>query len=122
MTKPVVEVRPATRADLAGFYEKDAIGPSFKAIAGTVDGKVVAVAGLAFVRGRPVAFCDMKDEARRYKLLIHKTARRVIDDAKRRHRFIYAEADENEPSAARWLTALGFEQYEGSIFRWRKDD
>jgi hypothetical protein len=114
---PIAAIRPATHDDLLAFYGKDRIGPSFKGIAGTLDGKVVAVAGLAYVGGRVFAFCSVKDDARPYRVHIHRTAKRILDEAKRRHRFIYADCDPNELGAAKWLARLGFEHLDGNLWR-----
>lgn len=122
MTKPETEVRQATRADLDEFYGGVSIRPSFNAIVGLLDGVPVAVAGFAYTQGVVIAFCDLKPEARRYRMIIHKTALAVMEKARRLgHRRIYARADPNEPGAPRWLKRLGFEQSpdDETIWIWR---
>ena len=68
------EIRPATAADLREFY--GATPPqSVKAIAGLLDGRVVAVAGLAYGSDFPTVFSDFKPEALRFKVSIYRGAR-----------------------------------------------
>ena len=116
-----VEVRPATREDLLRYFEKDRLGPSVKAIAGIVDGRIVGVGGIAFMGGRPVAFCDLKDEARPYRKTLHKAALGILGEAKRRHRLIVAFIDRSEPTAERWIERLGFRHFDGDTYMWRRD-
>lgn len=110
-------VRDATREDIASVVGDDSpLRVSFKAVAGVIDGDVVGVGGVAFVKGRVIAFCELKPEMRAYKVRMHKEALRVIADAKSRHRIIYAQASEKEPTAVRWLTRLGFKLHEGTLY------
>lgn len=118
-----VIVRPATADDLAAF--SDMVGkPTTRAWCGELDGKIIALGGLAYGKGRWFAFLDLKPEARRFKVAIAKAARRVLDEARRDGiKFIYAEVSPIEPNALAWLTRLGFKidhrsQY---LYRWSKD-
>lgn len=111
-------IREATRADLLAFYEEDRIGPSFRAIVGIVDDKIIAVGGLAYKAGLVIAFCDLKPEARAYKHRLHRSAVRILNEAKRQHKYIYAEQNDEEPTARRWLERLNFRQVEGNIWIW----
>jgi hypothetical protein len=91
--------------------------------AGELDGEIVALGGLAFSKGRWFAFCDLKPEARQFKMTIMRVAKRVLEDARERNiRFIYAEADPDEPKAVRWMQSLGFKPDErsGILYRWRQ--
>lgn len=120
---PEALVRPATREDVEAFRGAAGLDPTIKAVAGVVDGEVVALAGFAFVGGRVIAFCDLKPAARRFPVLIHRTARKLLDEARRDgRRLIYAEADAAEPGARRWLAALGFVPVDDDerLWQWRR--
>ena len=116
-----MNVRRATREDIASYSNAPGV-PTLLAWAGEVDGEVVALGGLAFSKGRWFAFCDLKPEARKFKMTIMRIAKRVMDDAcKRNIRFVYAEADTGEPKSVRWMQSLGFEPdpRTGLLYRWR---
>ena len=111
-------LRPASRADLVAYFGEDKY-PTVKALAGVLDGDIVGVAGLASRAGIIVAFCDVRPEARAFRITIGRAAQRFMAEAAKRHKFIFAEADENEPGARRWLQSLGFEQIDGALYRWQ---
>lgn len=55
-------------------------------------------------------FLDLKEEARRYKMLLMREAFRMIERMKSGGvRFIYVYPDLDEPKAMAWLARLGFE-------------
>ena len=118
---PKMTVRPANRWDIEAFSDL-ANKPTVKALVGEIDGEIVAIGGLAFVKGRWFGFCDLRQKARPHKITIARAARRILVDARGiGARFVYAEADPREPGAQRWLTSLGFTldprtQY---LYRWR---
>lgn len=113
------EIVDLTQDHLFEWYGEDGKGPTVKGVAGYVDGKLIAIAGFRIARGHVIAFCDLKPEARAWKAAIHRTAVRLINDAKRRHRRILAVCDEDEPTAPKWLTRLGFKEQEGGVWEWR---
>jgi hypothetical protein len=119
-SEPVV--RPAAREDIEAFFGPRA-KPTMKAWVGEVDGRPIGIGGLALAGGRWVAFCDLTPEARRYRRAIVRTARLIMEEARRSGiRFVYAAADMEEPMALRWLASLGFERDErsGRLFRWQQ--
>lgn len=118
---PTVEVRNATKEDVERFKGSPGVGPSFKAMAGLIDGKPIAIGGLAFASGVVVAFADVTAEAKKHPVQLHRTALKVMADAKAAgHRVIYAKLDENEPTAARWLARLGFKPVDGKgLYLWQ---
>lgn len=118
-SRPII--RPATREDIEAFSSVPD-KPTMKAFVGELDGKIIGIGGLAFSQGRWFVFCDLTEEARRYKVSIAKTARRVMDEAREMGiQFVYADVDETEPNALRWQKSLGFELDErsGFLMRWR---
>lgn len=123
MFKPMKEhravVREATPADLARFYEGKPV-PTLRAWLGEVGDKVIGIGGYAFQMGRWVAFFDLCEMGRKYKLTMARTARMMLREAdKAGIAFLYAETNENEPGAPRWLKSLGFRQdpFVASLFR-----
>lgn len=114
-------VRIATREDIEAFSPMRN-KPSLKALCLEVDGKIIALGGYAFVKGRYFGFCDLHDEARQYKMHIARAAKRFLKAARDEGiKFIYAEADPEEPGAVRWLTSLGFavDPRTAHLFRWK---
>src|SRR3972149_732600 len=114
-------VRPATREDIEGFSDLPN-KPTVKAWVGELDGEIVALGGFAFSHGRWFGFVDLKDEARRYKMTIARAAKRIIAEAREQGiKFVYADADPEEPGAVRWLTSLGFtvDPRTAFLYRWR---
>jgi len=93
------------------------------AIAGTVDGRLVAVGGLAIVSGVATAFLDIREEARRFPIVMHRTAKAVLDKAKaagRRH--VFAAYDPTDARAVRWLVRLGFrpvDDIQETVMKWQ---
>lgn len=115
-----VTVRPATRADIDAFSDM-ANKPSVRAWCAELDGRIVGLGGLALIGGRWFAFCDLREEARPYKMTLMRTARRLFAQARRDGiRFIYAQVDDTEPGAVAWLESLGFEFDVRSdcLYRW----
>lgn len=120
-TAMAVIVRPARRADLAAFY--GAGWPTLKANVMEIDGRIVAVGGIARRNGRRVAFFDLDEEGRRHPIAIGRAARRFLqaEAVCCNGRPVFAEADRAEPGAVRWLTSLGFRPLAGQegVFRWQ---
>ncbi len=117
MSKHQTEVRPATLGDLCEFYGRDHISPSTKAMVGLLDGKLVAIWGLAYEQGVVSAFFNIKDEARPFKHHIHRNAMRFMREARERHKYIHAQAEKGEPTAPKWLARLGFKNIGGDLWR-----
>jgi hypothetical protein len=116
---PPPVIRPATRADLVAFYGQGKLPLTARAVVGLVDGKIVGCGGVTDVDGLQMAFCDVIPEARRYKLALVKAAAAIVAEVKAEARFIFAEADPNEPGAVRWITSLGFRATaRPGMFRW----
>jgi hypothetical protein len=114
-------VRPATRSDIEAFSDMTP-KPSIRAIAGELDGRVVALGGLVLAGGRWHAFVDLTEEAAPFKITIARAAIRFLAEARRDGiKFIYAEADTTKPTALAWLTSLGFhlDPRSNHLYRWR---
>lgn len=114
----MVELRPATAEDLRAFYGK---APPFtcRAVVGVVDGKPVGIGGIGYAGSYRAFFCDLKPEARRYKVAIVKAARVVLSMATGR---TFAAASPDEPGAPRWLERMGFQRIgsgpAGQVYEW----
>lgn len=109
-------------ADLEAFYGRPP-DRTVRAIVGVVDGEIVGVGGVAYegrVRG---AFCDLRPEAKRHKIALHKAALRVLAMAQETGvPQLVAVCTGDEPGAPRWLKRLGFRHVgsssEGEVFVW----
>ena len=116
-----MKVRVASKEDIEAYSDM-APKPTLKAWAGEVDGEIVALGGIAFAKGRWFAFCDLKEGAKDYPMTIMRTAKKVFEYAREKNiRFVYAEADPDEPKAVRWMESLGFQLDPRSqhLYRWR---
>lgn len=117
---PRLIVRPATKSDIEAFSSM-ANKPTVRAIVGEIDGKIIGLGGLALIKGRWFAFCDLTEEARAYKMTIARAAIRLMASARRDGiKFIYAEAAPDEPRALAWFASLGFTRDPRSdhFYRW----
>ena len=115
--------RPATREDITAFSSLKDI-PTVKAWCFDLDGRVIALGGLSLTKGRWFAFLDLTDEARAYKMTLMRTAKRMMAEAERMGiRYVYTEADLDEPRSTEWLRRLGFEIDPRSeyLYRWKNN-
>lgn len=117
------EIRPTTQDDVERFFGKP-MPYRARAVTAVVGEKIIGIGGVAMLPdGSALAFLDMADGAERYAVTLHKTALRVIADAKRRGiRKIAACADLTKPAAVRWLIRLGFHpvQIDGeTVYIWQ---
>ncbi len=95
---------------------------TIKAWVGELDGKVIGIGGFVFSGGRWFGFCDISDDARKYKMTIARAAKMIMSEAKKQGiRFVYADMAKDEPGAAKWLKSLGFtiDPRSQVLYRWR---
>lgn len=116
-----VSIEPATPEDIK-LFARDEGHPTLRAWVGKEDGETIALGGLAReADGRWYAFFDITDKARPHKKQIVRTAKMVMDEARIMGlRYVYAQPDENEPMAIRWMKSLGFDHdpRSGTLMRW----
>lgn len=112
---------PATPADFVDLATRSPHTPGAPpvrviAIAGKVDGRVIAIGGIAiWPNGVKHAFADIGPEARKYPIAIHKAGLATIALAKKHGmRELRAVAAEPKDVALRWLLRLGFTPVEGT--------
>ena len=104
-----VTVRPSTRADFDLLTD----GPRpfrVRAFTGEVDGRPIAIGGLAYLERDVVgAFLHATDEARQYPMALHKAGLATMALARELGlRRVVAMADPGVAPAERWLARLGF--------------
>ena len=119
----MIEVRPATAADLESFYG----GPppvTLQAWVGLVDDAVFGVIGLARMDYGVVFFSDYRPDARRHlrRMATLRLIRSMREVIRQRRVPVLALADANEPDSDKLLTRLGFEFVEavegGGLYKW----
>lgn len=113
-------IRPATREDIDAFSDLTN-KPTTKAVVAELDGKIIALGGIATHQGRWYGFVDLTEEMRPHKMTIMRAAKRFLADSKRDGvKYIYAEVSPVEPRAEAWLTSLGFslDLRSGRLYRW----
>lgn len=112
-------VRRATVDDFLSFYSRPS-DATVVGYVGEIDGEIIGIGGLALSAGRAMAFFDGKQDMAEFKVTLHKTALRVLDDARALgFRRVYAARSEKYPRAERWLTRLGFQPVDGeAVFVW----
>jgi hypothetical protein len=123
-----ITVRPANSQDIATF-SGDLKAPTLRGWVGEIDGKTMALGGLAVQHGRWIAFMDVTPEGRQLlhesmqvKKALIRTARMVMDEARKQGvRFVYAGAEMKFPLADKMLERIGFEQdpRAENFYRWK---
>lgn len=112
-------VRPATVDDLIEY--SGSLPPcQIRAMAAEVDGKVVGIAGLAFLKnGAVLAFMNAEGVVREHRVRLFRSAKGFIRDAASRGltRINAICADDIE-AAERFLRHLGFRQVSGGIYHY----
>lgn len=106
----MIEVRPSTVRDIIE-YSGDLPPFRVRAFTGLLNGKIIAIGGIAYLpNGAALAFLDANDEARvKAKLSLYKTAKRLVDECKARGiTTINARASIDIEAAQRFLLRLGF--------------
>ena len=117
-------IEPATVEDI-GKFSMGQGWPTLRAWVGKEGDEPIALFG--FARGsdaRWYAFFDITDKARPYKKTIVRTGKMLMDEARKMGlRYVYAEPDQDEALAVRWLRSLGFEidPRSGVLMRWEND-
>jgi hypothetical protein len=121
---PKAIIEPATPEDI-GKFSMGQGWPTMRAWVGKVEGEPVGLFGLARgPDGRWYAFFDITDAARPHKKTIVRTGKMLMDEARKMGlRYVYAEPDQDEALAVRWLRSLGFEidPRSGVLMRWEND-
>lgn len=104
-----VAIIPSRASDVEHFSNKP---PPYtlNALTAVLDGEVIGMGGTARLPdGTLMAFLELKPGANRYAVTLHKTALRIMREAKERGaRRILATADPSIEAAPRWLERLGF--------------
>lgn len=122
-----VRIRPA-RPDDVGHITDEPLPWRIRALTGEIDGRVIGVGGLAWLPGGTIAaFAALTDEARGYKVSLHRAGLRLMREAKEAGiKSVVASADTQSVTAMRWLLRLGFDlveqDRERAIFLWRNDN
>jgi hypothetical protein len=106
----MMDIRLATRDELASFLGKPVDGFDVVAVIGRVGDYVVGVGGFSYdASGEVVAWCQIRPEARLFKFAIHRTAKMMLAHARTAGETrIVAERNSLIPGAGRWLESLGF--------------
>ncbi len=112
-------VRPATVEDLIEYT--GSLPPcQIRAMAAEMGGRVVGIAGLAFLRnGAVLAFMNAEDAVRKHRVKLFRAAKRFMGEAAGRGltKINAVKADDIE-AAERFLKHLGFRQMSGGIFHY----
>ena len=117
-----MNIRPATRADVI-----EMCGGTFLdniwAMAVEDDGELMAIAGVRYSNPR-MCFGNIKPELKKSPRTIIKLARLVTAVVEESEVPVYAIANEDEPTAPRFLEHVGFEHLmssdDGEIYRWHQ--
>jgi RimJ/RimL family protein N-acetyltransferase len=108
-----VTLRPSVASDFVALIDR---APAYRCqcLTAEADGKVIGVGGFLFPPGGDVwASVFMLEEAKRYRVAIHRAGLMAMALAKKRgFQRIYATAQPDNPAAERWLERLGFEARE----------
>lgn len=105
-----MNIRPAVKADFEALGMPE-LPVRVRAVALEHDGEVLAIAGGAMMgEGMAAAFCDLAKPAKPFGKSLHKAAKLMFEEAKRRGvTRIVAQVDPENPVAVRWVKRFGFE-------------
>jgi len=119
--------RPATRQDILDFSAVPK-WPTARAWIGEIDGEVVALGGLALLKGRWIAFVDITGRGREYlgkslgvRVAFIRAIHEVLTEARAMGiRYIYAEAELQFPKAREVIERMGFhlDPRSNYLYRW----
>lgn len=106
-----VVLRPATLGDFEELIDEP-LPWRVRATAAEIDGKLLGVGGLAFLPDGTVgAFVHVADEARKYKIAMHRAGLQTMADARALGlQRVVALADKDIERAVPWLERLGFKK------------
>lgn len=111
-----ITYRPSTPEDFV-TYLGEMPHARVRAFTGLVDGKIVAIGGIAYLKnGTPLAWLDADDIVReKYKLSLVRAAKEVMrDHIKRGFQTVNSICDPDMEAAPRFLERLGFKPVDGS--------
>lgn len=102
-----VVFRPATASDALAFYGK--LPPArFRGFSAVQGDTVIAIGGVYFHDGHPVAFSDISDDYRKSRKNIAKGIKMLMNFIKELNVPVFALASPDEPTAPYLLAKLGF--------------
>lgn len=95
------------------------------AIVADLDGEIIGYGGLIYRNGQVAAVMDMKPDAARLRVSIHRAGKMLLALARRRGiAEVVALRDPNYGTSDRWLSRLGFEPVadtsDGEVWLWRQ--
>ena len=99
--------RRATQADAEGYYKGRPV-ISFRGWVAEQEGAVVAIGGISYVDGAPMAFSEMTDSFRKSRKDVARGCRILMEMVDNTKGPVYAVADPNEPTASYLLLKLGW--------------
>lgn len=99
--------RRATTTDAEAYYAGRPV-VSFRGWVAEQDGKPVAIGGVSYIDGAPMAFSEMTDAFRKNKKDIARGCRILMEMIDNTKGPVYAVADPNEPTSAYLLLKLGW--------------
>lgn len=120
-----VEMRYATAADYAALHGEANLPFTRYGFALALDGMPVALACLRYDKGRYLlGSVDLKPEARRHPLALHRWAKKVLEVVGRMNvRSFVVIADSKIPRSEAWIERLGFsaigETETGTVYQWQ---
>lgn len=107
MTRSEPAIRQATPADVKHFGTRVAEF-SFRGYVIEYEGAPIAIGGIYYQDGTPVAFSDLKPEVRRYKKTMVRACKMLLTLFDNAGAPVYAIANQKEPTAPYLLAKLGF--------------
>jgi len=111
-----VQLRPANRKDVIAF-RGESYSESFRGIVAELDGEILGIAGVLHTNHLQ-AFSSIKDKLRKHPKMLILAARKFRNILNSYDYPIYAIASENEKNSIGYLEYIGFEYYQGRMYKW----
>lgn len=111
-----VRLRPATRADYVHIYGEPP-KYTFRGIVGELDDGTLAGIGGILYGSTPLAFMDLRVDAREHRKALVKATKMLMEAAREQHLHVFA-VPQDEETAPRFLEHFGFKPQHGGWYRW----
>jgi hypothetical protein len=113
-----VRIRYATASDVARYYQGP-VAHTVKAVVMEVEQEVLAIGGVAYLRGMTLAFMEMLPGAERYPVSLMKASRRAARELFTGIKPLLALCDDRLLTSEKYLQHMGFAPLRDDYYIWQ---